>query len=304
MDFSSQTSAVPKTFRIGGDLIVNRLGYGAMRLTGQPGNFGPYADWEGGKALLRQAIELGVNFIDTAEAYGPGNNEAIIADGLYPYPADLVIATKGGIYKPAPDNIQADGRPESLRRGVEGSLHRLKREQIDLYQLHRPDPKVSFTESVHTLAALQKEGKIRHIGLSNISLEQLQEAQAIAPIASVQNRFSLSDRTHENLLDYCTEQGIAFIPYGSLGAHPLKRGTPLSSTQGILAKIAQHHNASTTQIALAWFLHRAPNILLIPGTTTISHLEENMDAESLQLSKQEIIQIGQDFTNMSVPKDA
>ncbi|MBD1998265.1 aldo/keto reductase [Leptolyngbya sp. FACHB-541] len=298
MDFLSQTSDVSKTFKIGGDLIVNRLGYGAMRLTGQPGNFGPYTDWEEGKALLHRAVELGVNFIDTAEAYGPGDNEAIIADALYPYPTDLVIATKGGIYKPAPNNIQTDGRPESLRRGVEGSLQRLKREQIDLYQLHRPDPKVPFTESVQTLAALQKEGKIRHIGLSNVSLEQLQEAQAIAPIASVQNRFSLSDRTHENILNYCTEQGIAFIPHGSLGAHPLKRGTPLSSAQGILAKIAQHHKASTTQIALAWLLHRAPNILLIPGTTTISHLEENMNAGSLQLSQQEIIQISQDLTEM------
>lgn len=296
MDFSSETSTASKTFKIGGDLIVNRLGYGAMRLTGQPGNFGPYADWKGGKALLRQAIELGVNFIDTAEAYGPGDNEAIIADALYPYPADLVIATKGGIHKPAPDNIQADGRPESLRRGVEGSLQRLKREHIDLYQLHRPDPKVPFSESIQALAALQQEGKIRHIGLSNVSLEQLQEAQAIAPIVSVQNRFSLSDRTHENVLNYCTEQGIAFIPHGSLGAHPLKRGTPLSSTQGMLAEIAQHHNASVTQIALAWFLHRAPNILLIPGTTTISHLEENMNAGSLQLSPQAIRQIGQEMS--------
>lgn len=215
---------------------------------------------------------------------------------FYPYPADLVIATKGGIYKPAPDNIQADGRPESLRRGVEGSLRRLKRDYIDLYQLHRPDPKVPFAESVQTLTALQKEGKIQHIGLSNVSLEQLQTAQAMAPIVSVQNRFSLSDRTHENLLNYCTEQGIAFIPHGSLGAHPLKRGTPLSRAQGILAEIAQQHNVSPTQIALAWLLHRAPNMLLIPGTTTLSHLQENMNAGSLQLSKQEISQISQDLT--------
>ena len=162
-----------------------------MRLTGQPGNFGPYADWKGGKALLRRALELGVNLIDTAEAYGPGDNEAIIADALHPYSADVVIATKGGIDKPAPNNIQADGRPESLRRGVEGSLRRLKLEQIDLYQLHRPDPKVPFAESIQTLAALQQEGKIRHIGLSNVSLAQLQEAQKIAPIASVQESFEL-----------------------------------------------------------------------------------------------------------------
>ena len=297
------TPPLSTTFKIDGERSVYRLGYGAMRLTGQPGNFGPYADWERGKALLRRAIELGVNFIDTAEAYGPGDNETIIADALYPYPTGLVIATKGGIYKPAPNDIQADGRPESLRRGLEGSLRRLKRDSIDLYQLHRPDPKVPFAESVQTLAALQQEGKIRHIGLSNISLEQLQEAQTITPIVSVQNRFSLSDLTHENILDYCTEQGIAFIPHGSFGAHPLKRGTPLSNTQGIFAKIAQHHNASAIQIALAWLLLRAPNILLIPGTTTISHLEENMNAGSLQLSTQEFIQIGQDLAEMPVMRD-
>lgn len=211
------------TFNLGGDLLINRLGYGAMRLTGQPGNFGPYADWEGGKQLLRRAIELGINFIDTAEAYGPGTNEEIIADALYPYATDLVIATKGGIHKPAPDNIQADGSPESLRRGVEGSLQRLKRETIDLYQLHRPDPKVPFAKSIQTLAALRQEGKIRHIGVSNVTLDQIKEAQEIVPIASVQNRFSLLDRSHEAILDYTTAQTIAFIPYGSLGAHPSLR---------------------------------------------------------------------------------
>ena len=282
-----------KTFQVGGDLTVNRIGYGAMRLTGQPGNFGPYTDWEAGKALLRRAIELGVNFIDTAEAYGPGFNEKIIADALYPYPAGLVIATKGGIYKPAPDTIQADGRPDSLRRGLEGSLRRLKRDYIDLYQLHRPDPKVPFTESMQALAALQQEGKIRHIGLSNVSLQQLQEAQTIAPIVSVQNRFSLSDRTHENILNYCIAEGIAFIPHGSLGAHPLRRGTPLTNSGGTLAEIAQKHDASVTQLALAWLLYRAPNILLIPGTTTISHMEENMKALTLKLSPSELSRIDQ-----------
>ncbi|MGD1943898.1 MAG: aldo/keto reductase [Leptolyngbyaceae cyanobacterium] len=295
MTSSSFVSPANPTFAIGGDLTVNRLGYGAMRLTGQPSNFGPYADWEGGKDLLRHAIALGVNFIDTAEAYGPGDNEDIIADALFPYAQNLVIATKGGIFKPAPNNIQADGRPESLRRGVEGSLRRLKQDQIDLYQLHRPDPKVLFEESVQALAALKQEGKIRHVGLSNITLEQLQTAQTIVPIASVQNRFSLSDRTHEALLDYCTEQDIAFIPHGSLGAHPLKRGTPLTEASGILAEISQNHDASATQVALAWLLHRAPNILLIPGTTTISHLEENMQAREIQLSQAEFAQIDQHF---------
>ena len=287
MDSSSKI-ALSKTFQIGGDLTVNRLGYGAMRLTGQPGNFGPYADWEAGKALLRQALELGVNFIDTAEAYGPGFNEEIIADALYPYAADLVIATKGGIHKPAPDNIQADGRPESLRRGIEGSLRRLKLDRIDLYQLHRPDPKVPFSESIQALAALRQEGKIRHLGLSNVSLAQLKEAQAIVPIAAVQNRFSLSDRTHESLLNYCTDQGIAFIPHGSLGAHPLQRGTPLVHEGGGLSELAQKHAVSNTQMALAWLLHRAPNILLIPGTTEIDHLKENLEAINFSLSEAEI----------------
>lgn len=288
MTFQRTTS---QTFRLGGDLNINRLGYGAMRLTGQPGNFGPYADWEGGKRLLQRAIALGVNFIDTAEAYGPGTNESIIAEALHPYSDDLVIATKGGISKPAPDNIQADGHPVSLRQSVEGSLQRLKRDRIDLYQLHRPDPKVPFAESIQALAALQRDGKIRHIGVSNVSLDQLKEAQSIAPIAAVQNRYSLLDRSHEALLDYCTRQKIAFIPYGSLGAHPLKRGTPLAQEEGLLAKIAQAHRTTSTQIALAWLLHRAPNMLLIPGTTTIAHLEDNMNARSLHLSDLEISQL-------------
>ncbi|WP_031293316.1 aldo/keto reductase [Leptolyngbya sp. Heron Island J] len=288
---SNQNTHPSTQFLIGGELLVNRLGYGAMRLTGQPGNFGPYADWEGGKQLLRRAVELGVNFIDTAEAYGPGTNEEIIADALHPYGPDLVIATKGGIHKPAPDNIQADGRPESLRRGVEGSLQRLKRETIDLYQLHRPDPKVPFTESIQALATLQQEGKIRHIGVSNVTLEQLQAAQKITAIASVQNRFSLMDRSHEATLDYATAHNIAFIPYGSLGAHPLRRGAPLAQTEGILAQIAQTHNVNSTQIALAWLLHRAPNILLIPGTTMIAHLEDNVKATTISLSDTELAQL-------------
>lgn len=284
-----------QTFRIGRDLTVNRLGYGAMRLTGQPSNFGPYADWKGGKALLSRAVELGVNFIDTAEAYGPGDNEEIISDALHPYSKGLVIATKGGIYKPAPGDIRADASAKNLRRGVEGSLRRLKQERIDLYQLHRPDPKVPFAESVQTLAALQQEGKIKHIGLSNITLKQLKAAESIAPIASVQNRFSLMNRTYENLLDYCTVRNIAFIPHGSLGAHPLRQGTPLSDTEGSIVEIAKHHRVTTTQVALAWLLHRAPNIILIPGTTTVAHLEENMTAASLQLSEAEFSQINQQF---------
>lgn len=291
MSTDSSGQRTPHTFRLGGDLTVHRLGYGAMRLTGQPGNFGLYADWEGGKQLLRRAVELGVNFIDTAEAYGPGTNEEIIADALHPYPDDLVIATKGGIRKPAPDNIQADGSPESLRRSVEASLSRLKRDRLDLYQLHRPDPKVPFAESIKALAELQQAGKIRHIGVSNVTLDQLKAAQDIVPIASVQNRYSLIDRTHDAVLDYCTAQAIAFIPYGSLGAHPLKRGAPLANADGVLADIAQAHGVNPTQIALAWLLHRAPNMLLIPGTTAIAHLEDNINAASLRLSDAEIAQL-------------
>ncbi|MEM7771285.1 MAG: aldo/keto reductase [Cyanobacteria bacterium P01_A01_bin.37] len=291
MDTLLQYPPASQPFNLGGDLTVNRLGYGAMRLTGQPGNFGPYADWDGGKALLRRAVELGINFIDTAEAYGPGDNEAIIADALHPYSANLVIATKGGIHKPSLDNIQANGSPEYLRRGVEGSLRRLKRDYIDLYQLHRPDPKIPFAESIKALAELRQAGTIRHIGVSNVSLEQLQEAQAIAPIASVQNRFSLIDRSHEAILDYCTSQNIAFIPYGSLGAHPLRRGAPIAQAEGVLADLAHTHGVNPTQIALAWLLHRAPNIILIPGTTTIAHLEDNVKAASLHLSTSDVAQL-------------
>jgi pyridoxine 4-dehydrogenase len=259
-----------------------------MRLSGQPGNFGAYADWEGGKQLLRCAIELGVNFIDTAEAYGAGFNEKLIADALYPYPQDLIIATKGGINKPAPDKILADASPEFLRKGVEGSLQRLKLEQIDLYQLHRPDPKVPFAESIGALKELRDEGKIRHLGLSNVTVEQIEEARRIVPIVSVQNKFSISDRSMEDVLNYCTQNNIAFIPHGSLGAHPLKQGAPLANAEGIIADIASNKGVKPNQIALTWLLHRAPNIILIPGTTTVDHLEENMAASSITLTGEEM----------------
>lgn len=286
-------ATVPSTFQIGDELRVNRLGYGAMRLTGQPGNFGPYSDWEGGQKLLRRAVELGINFIDTAEAYGPGFNEELIASALHPYPQGVVIATKGGINKPAPDDIRADGRPENLRRGCEASLQRLRVDQIDLYQLHRPDPTVPLAESVEMLATLKEEGKIRHVGLSNVTSEQIEQARRIVPIASVQNRFGISERNNEDVLDYCTKHGIAFIPYGSLGAHPLKQGAPLANAQGILAEIANRHGVKPNQIALAWLLHHAPNIILIPGTTTIAHLEENIAAASIKLTPDEIEALNQ-----------
>ena len=282
------TKSISQTFTIAQDITVNRIGYGAMRLTGKPGNFGPYPDWEAGEKLLRRAVELGVNFIDTAEAYGPGYNEEIIASALHPYKENVVIATKGGINKPAPDNIKADGSPEFLRSGVEGSLKRLKLKQIDLYQLHRPDSKVPFSESIGALAEMKKEGKIRHIGISNVNLEQIKAAKDIVEIASVQNRFSITNRQNEDTLNYCSDNGIAFLPYGSLDAHPLKQGAPLANAEGIIGDIAQKHKVKPNQIALAWLLHRAANIILIPGTTTIAHVEENIKAGEIQLTEDEI----------------
>ena len=289
----NNTTSISQTYNIGEDLTVNRLGYGAMRLSGQPGNFGAYPDWEGGKQLLQRAVELGVNFIDTAEAYGAGFNEKLIADALYPYPQDLVIGTKGGINKPAPNKILADASPEFLRSGVEGSLQRLKLEQIDLYQLHRPDPKVPFSESIGALKELRDEGKIRHLGLSNVSIEQIEQARQIVPIVSVQNKFSISDRSFKNVLDYCTANNIAFIPHGSLGAHPLKQGSPLAKAKGAIAEIAQNKSFKPNQIALAWLLHYAPNIILIPGTITIAHLEENMAAASISLTPEEMAMLNE-----------
>ena len=280
-----------QTYTIANELTVNRIGYGAMRLSGQPGNFGAYPEWEAGEKLLQRAVELGVNFIDTAEAYGSGFNEEIIASALHPYSEDLIIATKGGIDKQAPDKILADARPEFLRSGVEGSLQRLKLERIDLYQLHRPDPKVPFAESIGALKELQDEGKIRHVGLSNVSVEQIKEAQQIVPIVSVQNKYSLSDRTYQSVLDYCTQNNIAFIAHGSLGAHPLKRGAPLAEASGILGEIADKKGFKPNQIALAWLLQVAPNIILIPGTTTIAHLEENIAAAEIELTSEEISQL-------------
>ncbi|MBW4550789.1 MAG: aldo/keto reductase [Aphanocapsa sp. GSE-SYN-MK-11-07L] len=286
-------SAIANTFQLGSDLSVNRLGYGAMRLTGQPGNFGHYADREAGKQLLRRAIELGVNFIDTAESYGPGDNEELIASALYPYPDNLIIATKGGVLKTAPDNIRADGSSKSLRRSCEASLQRLKIDRIDLYQLHRPDPSVPFSESVETLAELQREGKILHIGLSNVTITQIEAALQIVEVASVQNRLNLAERSGEDILDFCTQHNIAFIPYAPLGAHPLKRGAPLANAEGTVTEIATHHSVKPNQIALAWMLHRASNIIVIPGTTTISHLEENFAAASIALTTDDLKLLGE-----------
>ena len=275
------------TWLLGGDLPIDRLGYGAMRLCAQPGNFGPYPDWEGGKRLLRRAVELGINFIDTAHPYGPGWNEEIIAEALAPYPPGVIVTTKGGIEKTAPDKIFPDGSPTSLRRFCEGSLRRLKLERIELYQFHRPDPNVPFAESVGALAALRAEGKIRHVGLSNVTFAQVKEAQSIVPIASVQNRYNLSEREDDPVVDYCAGQKIAYLPWGPLAAKPFAPEAPLAAASGSIATIAQELGATAGQVALAWLLHRSPNIILIPGTTSIAHLEENVGAREIKLSTEQ-----------------
>jgi pyridoxine 4-dehydrogenase len=281
------------TFTITGDFTVPRLGYGAMRLTGQPNNYGPYFDWEAGKQLLRYGVELGIRFIDTARAYGPGWNERLIADALAPYSDDLFIATKGGVVKKTATARFLDGSPEGLRRDCEDSLRNLRVDCISLYQLHWVDPDVPLADSVAGLADLQKQGKIRRIGLSNITLTQLKEAVAIAPIASVQNRYSVAERQCDAIVEFCAGQGILFVPYGPLGADPMKPGAPLASAGGPLAEVAERLHVSQSQVALAWLLHRSANIVVIPGTTSRDHLEENiassrieLDAEALQSLEQ------------------
>jgi len=249
------------TFDLGGELTVSRIGYGALRLTGQPGNFGPYSDWEGGKALLRRAVERGVNFIDTALAYGPGHNEAIIAAALHPYPPGLVIATKGGVDKGADGNVIVDGTPATLARQIDQALVRLKRDRIDLFQLHRVDPGVPIEDSVGAIETARRAGKVRMIGLSNVSRAELDKARAVASIASVQNRFNQAEQDDGALVDYTVGLGIAYLPYGPLGAHPMRPGATLPA-----------------RAALAWLLNRAPNIIVIPGTTSVAHLEENLRA--------------------------
>ncbi|MGB7084367.1 MAG: aldo/keto reductase [Phormidesmis sp.] len=256
--------SVLKTFRLGDKIEVNRIGYGAMRLTGQPGNFGPYEDWEKGIALVRHAAELGVNFFDSARSYGPEWTDKLIGEALYPYASQAVVATKGGVGKPSPGNIKVDGSPSALKQQIDEALTNLNRERIDLFQLHRVDPETPIEESVGALKEAQEAGKIRLIGLSNVDRIQLDRALSVAPIASVQNRFNQEERAQESLVDYAAELGIAFIPYGPLGAHPMKQGAALPA-----------------QSALAWLLQRSPNIIVIPGTTSIAHLEENMATWSL-----------------------
>lgn len=269
------------TFTIGGDLSIHRLGFGAMRLTGR-GIWGEPADTDACRATLRRAVELGVTLIDTADSYGPEVSERLIGETLYPYPATLVIATKGGLVRSGPDQWDAIGRPEYLRAALEGSLRRLKLEHIDLYQFHRPDPRTPFEESVGAFAQFRKEGKIRHIGLSNVTVEQIEAARRIVPIATVQNRYNLTDRSSEAVLDYCTREGIGFIPW-----FPLATGN-LTRAGGILDQMATRLHATPGQIALAWLLQRAPVMLPIPGTASVAHLEENIGAANLTLSDEDM----------------
>jgi pyridoxine 4-dehydrogenase len=276
------------SFRFNDGTEVRRLGYGAMRLTGQPGNFGPYESWDDGKRVLKRALELGINFIDTARAYGPGWNEKLVAEALHPYPEGLFIATKGGVVKKSATERYLDGSPNGMRRDCEESLKNLRVDCIDLYQLHWVDPDVPLNESVLGLARLQQEGKIRLIGLSNITVKQLEEARSIAQIASVQNRYSVGERKEDPMVDYCAGAGIAFVPYGPLGADPMKHGAPLASAEGALGDVAKDLGATTTQLALSWLLHRSPNVLPIPGTTSIDHLMENVAATRLSLTQDQL----------------
>ncbi|MBV9483628.1 MAG: aldo/keto reductase [Acidobacteria bacterium] len=263
---------------LGGELSVHRLGFGAMRLTGE-GIWGPPNDWKGALALLRRAIALGINFIDTADSYGPELNEELIAEALFPYPADLVIATKGGWNRPGPNQWTHDATPAHLRKAVEGSLKRLRLERIDLYQLHIPDPIVSFEASIETLAELREQGKIRLVALSNVTREHIERARKIVPIVSVQNRYSFADREWDYVVDYCERDRIAFIPW-----FPLAAGRVAGE---VLKDIAQAHQAKPMQIALAWLLERSPIMLPIPGTSSVEHLEQNVAAASLRLSREE-----------------
>jgi len=263
---------------LGGALSVNRLGYGAMRLTGE-GIWGPPKDRKAALAVLRRAVELGVNFIDTADSYGPHVNEELIAEALFPYPRGLVIATKGGWNRPGPNQWTHDATPAHLRKAVEGSLKRLRLDRIDVYQLHTPDPVVSFDASVETLAELRNEGKIRLIGLSNVTQEHIERARKVVPIVSVQNRYSFADREWDYVVDYCQTNGLAFIPWFPLGAGKV--------AGQVLNRIAQEHSASPTQIALAWLFRRSPIMLPIPGTSSVEHLEQNVAAVSLRLTEEE-----------------
>jgi aryl-alcohol dehydrogenase-like predicted oxidoreductase len=263
-----------------GAFTVPRLGFGAMRVTG-PGVWGPPADHDAALAVLRRAVELGVTFIDTADSYGPDVSEELIAEALRPYADDVLVATKAGQLRPGPGQWSPDGRPEHLRAACEGSLRRLGVDRIDLYQLHRPDPAVPFEESVGTFVDLRDEGKVAHIGLSNVDVDQLDRALELTPIVSVQNRFNPTDRSSDEVLARCEERGIAFIPYAPVGGQELRVGDAVQA-------VAARRGVSPVQVAIAWLLARSPQMLPIPGTGSVSHLEENVAAAALELSDQDL----------------
>jgi len=274
------TTTFKKKFSIGGKLSVNRVGYGAMRITGK-GIFGPPADKAESIRVLKKAVELGVNFIDTADSYGPHVSEELIAEALYPYPAGLVIATKGGLLRPGPDQWTPDASPAHLQEALNGSLKRLKLDTIDLYQLHRIDPKVPAEKTFEFLQKAQAAGKIKHIGLSEVTIDQVKKAQAFFEVVSVQNMYSVDNRKWDEVLNYSTQNNIAFIPW-----YPLNAGN-VNSLE-ILQEVAKKHRATAQQIALAWLLHRADNILLIPGTSKLAHLEENLQSASIELDEEDL----------------
>jgi pyridoxine 4-dehydrogenase len=270
----SLSAAAAGTFVIGGDLTVNRMGYGAMRITG-PGIWGPPADKAAALATLRRTIELGVNLIDTADSYGPGTSEELIAEALYPYPAGLVIATKGGWERPGPGQWTHNASPAHLTEALEGSLKRLRLDRIDIHQLHAPDNAVAFEASVEALAKLREQGKIRHVGLSNVTREHVERARKIVPIVSVQNRYSFADRESDFIVEYCEQNHIAFLPWAPLGQ--------AKEAHEAIKKAAGDLNATPLQVALAWLLKRSKVILPIPGTSSVKHLEENIAAAALKL---------------------
>ena len=284
MNTKSASATLAGTVSFGGEISVNRLGFGSMRLTGA-GIWGPPKSRSGALAVLRRAVELDVNFIDTADSYGPHVSEELIAEALYPYRAGLVIATKGGWNRPGPEQWTHDATPSHLRAAVEGSLKRLRLDRIDVYQLHVPDPRVPFEASVETLAQLRSEGKIRQVALSNVTQEHIERARRIVPIVSVQNRYSFADREWDYVVEYCQRNGIVFIPWFPLGAG--------RAAGEALEQIARAHGASPMQIAIAWLLKRSPVILPIPGTSSVEHLEENIAAASIQLTDEEFKKLSQ-----------
>jgi pyridoxine 4-dehydrogenase len=277
---ASSNIATNPTWTLGGDLTVNRLGFGAMRITGE-GIWGWPPDRGNALKVLKRAVELGVNLIDTADAYGPDTSELLIAEALYPYPRGLVIATKGGLTRPGTGQWVPDGTPQHLKQAVDGSLKRLRLERIDLYQLHRIDPKVPMEESLGAIKEMKDAGKVRHVGLSNVEPEEIERARKIVPIVSVQNRYNIEDRQSENVLTYCEKNGLGFLPWFPIG------GTRGLKPENALGKVAKDHGVSVFQIALAWLLERSPVMLPIPGTSSLAHLEENVAAAKLKLAPEE-----------------